>query len=127
RFLNSTSLTGFLMLYGLAGMRRFRRTTLRHKIEMQGFQEWLNLILQTAPNDYDLAVEIVNCRRLVKGYSDTHARGQSKYQKLIRAARNLSGQANAAERLRGLRDAALADEKGTKLDALLKQGDEAFA
>lgn len=127
RFLNSTSLTGFLMLYGLAGMRRFRRTTLRHKIEMQGFQEWLNLILQTAPNDYDLAVEVVNCRRLVKGYSDTHARGQSKYQKLIRAARNLSGQNNAAERLRTLRNAALADEKGSQLDALLEKGDQAFA
>jgi indolepyruvate ferredoxin oxidoreductase beta subunit len=127
RFLNSTSLTGFLMLYGLAGMRRFRRTTLRHKVEMQGFQEWLNLITQTAPNNYDLAVEIVNCRRLVKGYSDTHARGQSKYQKLIRAARNLSGQANAAERLRALRNAALADEKGTQLDTMLEKGDEAFA
>ena len=25
--------------------------------------------------NYDLAVEIIRCRRLIKGYSDTHARG----------------------------------------------------
>jgi indolepyruvate ferredoxin oxidoreductase beta subunit len=127
RFISSTSLTGFLMLYALSGMRHFRRSTLRHKVEMAGFHEWLNLVTQTAPNNYELAVEIVNCRRLVKGYSDTHARGQSKYQKLIQAARNLSGHPDAAQRLKQLRDAALADEKGTKLDNLLQKGDAAFA
>ena len=121
RFLQSGTLIGFLMLYGLSGMRRFRRSTLRHKIEMRGFQEWLNLITQTAPSNYDLAVEIVNCRRLVKGYSDTHARGTSKYQKLIQAARNLNGKPDAAQRLKALRDAALADDKGTQLNALLAQ------
>lgn len=119
RFLQSGTLVGFLMLYGLSGMRRFRRSTLRHKIEMRGFHEWLNLITQAAPSNYDLAVEIVNCRRLVKGYSDTHTRGTSKYLKLIQAARSLQGNPEAAPRLKALRDAALADEKGTQLDKLL--------
>lgn len=121
RFLQSGTLIGFLMLYGLSGMRRFRRSTLRHKVEMRGFQEWLNLITQTAPSNYDLAVEIVNCRRLVKGYSDTHVRGNSKYQKLIQAARTLQGKPDAAQRLKALRDAALADAKCTTLDNLLTQ------
>ena len=121
RFLQSGTLIGFLMLYGLSGMRRFRRSTLRHKVEMRGVQEWLNLITQTAPSNYELAVEIVNCRRLVKGYSDTHVRGNSKYQKLIQAARTLQGKPDAAQRLKALRDAALADEKCTKLDNLLTQ------
>lgn len=127
RFLQSGTLIGFLMLYSLSGMRRFRRSTLRHKIEMRGFHEWLNLIAQVAPVDYDLAVEIVNCRRLVKGYSDTHARGTSKYQKLIQAARDLPGKPHAAHRLKQLRDAALADDKATKLDELLARGDAANA
>ncbi|ROT46453.1 indolepyruvate oxidoreductase subunit beta family protein [Pusillimonas sp. NJUB218] len=127
RFLQSGTLTGFLMLYGLAGMRRFRRSTLRHKIEMRGFHEWLNLITQVAPGNYELAVEIINCRRLVKGYSDTHARGTSKYQKLVQAARNLIGKPDAASRLKQLRDAALADDKGTQLNKLLAQGDAAAA
>src|SRR5690606_35901034 len=65
RFLNSGTLSGFLMLYGLAGMRRLRRSTLRHKIESQSLQEWLALIQETVKHDYELAVEVVNCRRLV--------------------------------------------------------------
>src|SRR5699024_507171 len=85
RFIKTTSLSGFLMLHVLGGFRRIRRSTLRHKIEEASLNEWLQLIQETVPNDYALAVAIVNCRRLVKGYSDTHARGESKYQKLIPA------------------------------------------
>ena len=121
RFLQSGTLSGFLMLYALAGMRRFRRSTLRHRIELKSFEAWLRLIEETAPVDYDLAVEIVNCRRLVKGYSDTHERGESKYQRLIAAAADLRGRPEAAQRLRELREAALADDKGTKLDTMLAQ------
>jgi len=121
RFMQSGTLSGFLMLYLLGGMRRFRRSTLRHQVEARSLAQWLKLISDSVKQDYDLAVEIVNCRRLVKGYSDTHERGESKYQRLIKAAEGLLGQANAAARLRQLRDAALADEKCTKLDALLAQ------
>jgi indolepyruvate ferredoxin oxidoreductase beta subunit len=120
RFLKSGTLTGFLMLYGLAGMRRIRRSTLRHKIETQSLREWLALIQETVKHDYDLAVEVVNCRRLVKGYSDTHARGSSKYQRILAAARALLHQPNAASRLRAMREAALGDDKGEKLDDMLK-------
>lgn len=119
RFLQSGTLSGFLLLYGLAGMRRFRRTTLRHKIELKSLETWLRLIEETAPVDYELAVEIVNCRRLVKGYSDTHERGESKYLRLITAAANLRGKPDAAQRLQALREAALADDKGDKLDTML--------
>ena len=74
RRMRSGTLGGFLMLYALAGMRRFRRATLRHQIEKAGLEQWLDLVARLAPQDYALAVETVNCRRLVKGYSDTHAR-----------------------------------------------------
>ena len=119
RFLQSGTLSGFLMLYSLAGMRRFRRSTLRHRIEVASIEAWIRLIEETVPVDYDLAVEIVNCRRLVKGYSDTHERGESKYRRLITAAAGLRGRADAAQRLRDLREAALADDKGSKLDTML--------
>ncbi|HEY9278721.1 MAG TPA: indolepyruvate oxidoreductase subunit beta family protein, partial [Eoetvoesiella sp.] len=121
RFLKSGTLPGFLMLYCLSGMRRFRRTTLRHKAETQSLNQWLKLISDTAHHDYDLAVEVVNCRRLVKGYSDTHARGQSKYQRLMLAASQLLGHPNAPARLRTLRDAALSDDKGARLDSLMAE------
>jgi len=121
RFLQSGTLSGFLMLYTLAGMRRFRRSTLRHRIEVASLEAWLQLIQETISVDYDLAVEIVNCRRLVKGYSDTHERGESKYRRLITAAAALRGRPNAAQRLRDLREAALADDKGSKLDTMLAE------
>ncbi|UHL63269.1 indolepyruvate oxidoreductase subunit beta family protein [Paralcaligenes sp. KSB-10] len=127
RFLQSGTLGGFIMLYALAGMRRFRRGTLRHQAEVQSLDQWLKQISDTAHHDYDLAVEVVNCRRLVKGYSDTHARGDSKYQRLLLAASQLLGQQNAAARLRTLRNAALADDKGTQLDHLLEQDLKAAA
>ncbi|KAG0772584.1 hypothetical protein G6F22_015618 [Rhizopus arrhizus] len=71
----------------------------------------LDLIARLAPQDYALAVETVNCRRLVKGYSDTHVRGGGKYRQLIAAAAQLVGRPDAADTLRALRDTALANEK----------------
>lgn len=109
RRISSSTLGGFLMLYGLAGMRRFRRSTLRHQIEMEGLKQWLELIALIAPRDYALAVEVVNCRRLVKGYSDTHVRGGGKYRSLLQAATQLLGKPDAAQSLRALRQTALAD------------------
>ena len=127
RFLQSGTLSGFLMLYSLSGMRRFRRSTLRHQVERESLNHWLELIADTVRHDYDLAVEVVNCRRLVKGYSDTHARGESKYQRLMTAAGQLLGQPNASIRLKTLRDAALSDDKGLKLDTLMAEDVKAAA
>ncbi|MGN6457178.1 MAG: DUF6537 domain-containing protein, partial [Achromobacter mucicolens] len=111
RRLRSGTLGGFLMLYTLAGMRRFRRGTLRHQIETESLETWLALVARLAPRDYALAVETVNCRRLVKGYSDTHVRGGGKYRQLIAAADQLAGRPDAADALRALRDTALANVK----------------
>lgn len=111
RRLRSGTLGGFVMLYTLAGMRRFRRGTLRHQIEAESLETWLALVARLAPRDYALAVETVNCRRLVKGYSDTHVRGGGKYRQLIAAADQLAGRPDAADALRALRDTALANVK----------------
>lgn len=119
RFLRSGTLGGFLLLYSLAGMRRFRRATLRHHVETNSLEQWLGLVARTVEHDYELAVEVVNCRRLVKGYSDTHERGNSKYQRLSSAVGHLTGRPDAAGTLRALLAAALADDKGLKLDELL--------
>ena len=51
----------------------------------------------------------------MKGYSDTHARGSSKFDRLLRAARLLKGRPDAAADLAALRKAALADPQGTQL------------
>jgi len=109
----------FLPLYVIGGLKRFRPGTLRHHREVAHRDAWLDVAKTIAARDYALAVEIVETRRLVKGYSDTHARGTSKFDKVIAAATRLEGRADAAEWVRRLRQAALADEEGKALDGAL--------
>ena len=104
-----------LLLQGLTALRRWRRRSQRHGVEMAHIAQWLNTVKDLMVNDYALALELIRCRRLVKGYSDTHARGQSKFDKLLRAAVLLKGRPSAAADLAALRTAALADPQGTQL------------
>jgi indolepyruvate ferredoxin oxidoreductase beta subunit len=102
------------MLYALAGLKRWRRGTLRFAVETQRIEQWLAQIVQAAAVNPQLAVELVQCQRLVKGYSDTHARGWRNFETLMAAAQR-AGAALAPATLRELRDAALADEHGHTL------------
>ena len=58
--------------------------------------------------------------RLVKGYSDTHARGLSKFNRVLSAAPMLTSPPDGAGLLDRLVRAALADEDGTILDGALR-------
>jgi indolepyruvate ferredoxin oxidoreductase beta subunit len=120
RRVRTTRLGGFLMLYLLSGFRRFRRSTLRHKTEVAHRDAWLACVREAAPKNYDLAVELLTNRRLVKGYSDTHSRGLSKFDRVMAAAKRLEGRDDAALWVRRLREAALKDEDGVALDGALK-------
>lgn len=69
--------------------------------------------------DYDLACEVAECPRLIKGYGDTHVLGSRNFDLLMQALPVLRQNSGAAARLRSLREAALADDTGKKLtDAL---------
>ena len=67
-----------------AAFKPIRRTTLRHRREMAHMEKWLAVATGTVAQNYDVAVEVLNARRLVKGYSDTHARGESKFDRVHR-------------------------------------------
>jgi len=110
----------FLLLYVLGGLKRFRRGTLRHAIEVAHRDAWLAQVKVAAIADYALAVELLQVRRLVKGYADTHARGESKFDKVMAGARKLNGRTDAADWVRRLREAALKDEDGIALSGALK-------
>jgi indolepyruvate ferredoxin oxidoreductase beta subunit len=110
----------FIGLYIVSALRSRRRGTLRHHREMQHFEAWLAAATGLLPSNYDLAVEALECRRLVKGYSDTHARGLSKFDKVMAAAPQLATRQDGAAWLRRLRQAALMDEKGIALEGALK-------
>lgn len=120
RRVRSGTIRWFLVLYFLAALKPIRRTTLRHAREMAHLERWLSLATDLVPNNYELAVEVVAARRLVKGYSDTHARGISKFDRVIGAVPLLVGRADGADWMRRLRDAALLDEAGIALDGALK-------
>ncbi|HRP30073.1 MAG TPA: hypothetical protein PLG77_16730, partial [Burkholderiaceae bacterium] len=115
RVIRTSSLPGFLMLYFLASLRPIRRKTLRYREENAAIETWLARVDATAARgEYDLAAEIAECPRLIKGYGDTHERGMRNFTTLMQALDRLPAP-TAAERLRTLREAALADEHGNKL------------
>ncbi|MER8493233.1 indolepyruvate oxidoreductase subunit beta family protein [Mesorhizobium sp. M1312] len=120
RRIRTDSFAGFAALWFIGGLRRWRRRLLRHKVETAHLERWYALALGYVPKDYALAVEILNCRRLIKGYSDTHVRAQSKFDRVLSALDLLKDRDDAADWIRRLREAALKDEKGDLLDGALK-------
>lgn len=121
RHVNSAKLPGFIALYALAGLRRWRRGTLRYRIEQERIDSWLARLRERAAADYDLAVEIAECQRLVKGYGDTHERGWRNFTHIMRYIDAGGTQRELAARVRRLRAAGLADEDGRELDSALKE------
>lgn len=120
RRVRSDGVIGFLVLYVLGGRRSWRLKTLRHAREITHLEAWLSHATGYVATDYALAVELLRCRRLIKGYSDTHARGLSKFDRVTGAAALLAGRGDAADWLRRLRVAALQDESGKALDQALQ-------
>jgi len=118
RIVTTSSLGGFLMLYAVAGMKRWRRSTTRYAAENAAIERWLARIAAAAAANPELAVEVAQCQRLVKGYSDTHERGVRNFE-IVMAALQKAGPALAPATLRELREAALADEHGSTLSATL--------
>ena len=60
---------------------------------------------------------------MVKGYGDTHAQGEKNYEAIMDALPAFRGKRDAAQRLKKLREAALADDTGEKLaHALADEG-----
>jgi indolepyruvate ferredoxin oxidoreductase, beta subunit len=118
RVITTSSLPGFGLLYLLAGMKRWRRGSLRFAVETGRIEQWLARIERAAALDPALAVEVVRCQRLVKGYGDTFARGWRNFETLMDVLQR-GDAALAPATLRELRDAALADEHGVQLRATL--------
>lgn len=120
RRLRSDGLWNFLQLYMLGGLKGWRKRTLRHAVEMEHLEAWLNTVLDLARRDYALGLEALKMRRLIKGYSDTHARGLSKFARAMEGVSLVAGREDAADWARRLRDAALQDEDGKALEGAIK-------
>ncbi len=121
RRVRTDTLTGYLSLWLMASLKPIRRRLLRHAVEEAHFTEWFDLALATRADDYETGVEVLNCRRLIKGYSDTHARGLSKFDRVLSALPQLKGRPDASKQLRALREAALAGAGTEALEAALSE------
>ena len=118
--INSTSISGYLRFLILAKLRPLRPYGHRYKQEQQQIESWLGLIREAARRSPELATEITECARLIKGYGDTHARGLANYRaiemRVIRPA--LAGHiplTRAADAVASARTAALVDPDGEGL------------
>ena len=120
RRVRSGTIAWFLVLYVIAGFKSHRRMTLRHEREVAHRESWLKAATDVLPVNYDLAVQIIRARRLVKGYSDTHRRGTSKFDRVLSAIPALVGRSDGGDWLNRLQRAALLDENGIALDGALK-------
>jgi indolepyruvate ferredoxin oxidoreductase, beta subunit len=115
RQIRSTTVSGFLLLRALAGLRRWRRATWRFRQENARIEAWLAAIERHAATRYALAVEFARSQRLVKGYGETHERGWRNFSALTQQLELLAARADGAVLLSRLQEAALADEEGTAL------------
>jgi indolepyruvate ferredoxin oxidoreductase beta subunit len=118
--IRTNTVTGYLALAAVASFGRRRRGSLRHGREAAHREAWLATAARALESHYGLGVEVLACRRLVKGYSDTHARGLSKFDRVMSAVPTLARRDDGAEWLDRLKRVALSDEDGTGLEGMLK-------
>jgi indolepyruvate ferredoxin oxidoreductase beta subunit len=126
--INSTSISGYLRFWLLAKLCAVRPYGYRYKQEQQQIENWLALIRAAAKHSTELALEVAECARLIKGYGDTHARGLANYRaietRVIRPA--LAGHipaSRAADAVASARTAALVDPDGESLTKCLAEID----
>ncbi|MCW5582136.1 MAG: indolepyruvate oxidoreductase subunit beta family protein [Luteimonas sp.] len=122
----TTAVSGFLRLWLLAKLRWWRPRTWRYAEEQAQIGRWLEAICRAAPLRLELAREIAECARLIKGYGDTHKRGAGNFARIEAALIGpaLSGQmtpALACDAIASARVAALADPEGDSLDRTLAE------
>ncbi len=76
---NSASVSGYLRFWLLAKLRGWRPKSYRYQEEQGAIEAWLARIVEAARLSGDLALEVAECARLIKGYGDTHKRGSANY------------------------------------------------
>lgn len=116
RRIRTDGMTGFGMLWIASALKPRRRTLLRHRHEAVHLKRLIESALAVVGDNYSLAVEVLTCQRVVKGYSDTHSRGQSKFGLLMEGLELLKEGEGAADQLAELREIALKNETADPLE-----------
>ncbi|MBN9516076.1 MAG: indolepyruvate oxidoreductase subunit beta family protein [Alphaproteobacteria bacterium] len=120
----TTTILGFARLRLVAGLRWWRPRTFRYVEEQAEIERWLEQIRAASRLGVDLAREIAELARLIKGYGDTYKRGLGNYRRISDEviAPALAGRMaprTAADAVANARVAALADPEGETLSKTL--------
>jgi indolepyruvate ferredoxin oxidoreductase beta subunit len=116
KIVKTTSIRGFLQLYLVASLKAWRRSSLRFAEEEARLTAWLATVVATAAKNYALAVEVAECRNLVKGYGDTHERGIASYESILARLDRIATRPEPEKLVAELRKAAVADDSGRALE-----------
>jgi indolepyruvate ferredoxin oxidoreductase beta subunit len=81
----STRLSGFLRLWALASLRRWRPRTLKFAEEEAWVRRWLDLVARAYAVDPLAAREVVATAALVRGYAETYKRGLANWTRIATA------------------------------------------
>ena len=123
RYLKSTSAWGYWLLRTVAVLKRFRRKSLRFQEEQAAIVIWLDAMERALPASTAFAGALAELPRVLKGYSDTQARGQRAFEaimsQIVLPALAAGRIADAAGDLRDAIAAALSDPEHSKLANVL--------
>ena len=77
--LKTTTVWGYLRFWALAKLHRWRPKSWRYAEEQSAIEAWLARVAAAANLSPELALEVAECARLIKGYGDTWKRGAGNY------------------------------------------------
>ena len=120
--IRTSGLFGYLLVRSLAWLKPLRPMSHRYVEEQQLIERWLGMVAEAAKRDRELAYEIAECARLIKGYGETHRRGKGNFLAIADALIENPPTTDAREQARALRkarEAALADPEGKALGSAL--------
>ena len=83
RNIKTSTITGFLMLRTIAGMKRWRRGTYRFAVQQELISDWMKRVRAALESNYDSALHIAQSIESVRGYGDTYERGLGRYKDAI--------------------------------------------
>ena len=118
--INTTSVSGYLRFWLLAKLRPLRPYGHRYREEQEQIRFWLGKVAEAVKLSPAIALEVVECARLIKGYGDTHARGRANYNVIAQRVifpvlAGVIPAAHGADAIASARTAALVDPEGESL------------
>jgi indolepyruvate ferredoxin oxidoreductase beta subunit len=113
-----------LKVWLLAKLKWWRKSSYRWSVEQKNIDQWLNYIKAAMDRDADVALEVAELARLIKGYGSTHRRGTENFNNIVAnlVVPYLDGKrtsAGLAVLIRSALEAALADPDGWQLGKIL--------